>query len=248
MKNIMSKFAGPKSVATLAMMLIGFTASTASAQDINWGTPQALTGDSDILASGAYFDAFIPQYTSTALVAAGVTFNSDAALSASGGGDGIISYGWDAGNNLRYSFPGTFSLGSTEFNAVMEAGGAYIDGAGSGSVTISGLTAGNSYLLQEFEYDNGNGGATILGGATPATITGGSTGGQGEYVTGTFTATGATESFSLTGDTGTAFTVLGAISVRDITAVPEPSTAGLFVGGLVLVLSLIHRRRREFFF
>jgi hypothetical protein len=224
--------------AASATLLIALLTSQASAQNISWGSAQAIAGDASLSIAGVYFDALIPEYTGTALSADGVNFNNDTALTASGGGDGIISYAWNGGGNSRYDFSGTFTLGSASFNAVMEAGGAYVgNGTATGSVTMSGLTAGHNYLVQDFEYDNGNGGATVLGGSTPVTITGGSIGGQGEFVTGTFTATGSTEAFSLTGS-DPAFTVLGSLSVRDITSVPEPSAILILAGGSVLMLAL----------
>jgi hypothetical protein len=68
-------------------------------------------------------------------------------------------------------------------------------------------------------------------------------------VTGIFTATGADETFGITGDSGTPFTVLGAMSVFDITSVPEPSTASLLAGGFVFfsVIFLVRRRKLERF-
>jgi hypothetical protein len=242
MKNMALKPASLASTATFAIALFNFAAT---AQNINWGSTLALTGDANLLTTGIYFDAFIPEYTGTALSADGVNFNDDTAITGSGGSDGIISYTWSGGGNTEYDFAGSFSLGSAGFNSVMNAGGAYVNGVGSGTVTITGLTAGDTYSVQDFEYDAGNGGATILGGSTPATITGGSTDDQGEFVTGSFTATGSSETFSLTGDTGTAFTVLGSLSVRNVTSVPEPSTVGIFAGGFVLMLSLVFLRRRE---
>jgi hypothetical protein len=242
MKKITLKSVRLASTVVLGVALFCFTTA---AQDIDWGSPQVITGDANLLTTSIYLDAFIPEYTGTALSADGVNFNDDTAITSSGGSDGIISYTWSGGDNTEYDFAGSFTLGSAGFNSVMNAGGAYVGGVGSGTVTISDLTDGDTYSVQDFEYDNGNGGATILGGSTPATITGGSTGGQGEYVTGTFTATGSTETFSLTGDTGTAFTVLGSLSVRNVTAVPESSTAGFLAIGLVLEIGLIYLRRRE---
>jgi hypothetical protein len=215
----------------------------ASAQNINWSSPAAITGDSTLSTSGVYFDAFVPEAPAS-LTADGVLFNDDVSVSPSGGGDGIISYLWTTTGNSRYDYS-TYTLGTAGFNAVMNAGGAYENGVASGTVTIGGLTTGDIYSVQDFEYADGANGVTTFSGSTPTTISSG--GADGEFVTGIFTATSADETFGFTGDSGTGFTVLGSISVFDITAVPEPSTASLLAGGLVFfsVMCLVRRRKLE---
>jgi len=222
----------------------------ASAQNINWSSPTGITGDANLATSGVYFDAFVPEApTSLSLAADGVVFNDDTLATANGGGDGTISYAWAAAGNTRYDFT-TFTLGTAGFNAVMNAGGAYEGGVASGTVTIGGLTTGDTYSVQDFEYADGNNGVTTFSGLTPTTISSGNVGGAGtagEFVTGIFTATSADETFDIAGDSGTPFTVLGAISVFDITTVPEPSTASLLAGGFAFlsVIFLVRRRKLE---
>jgi hypothetical protein len=217
----------------------------ASAQNINWSSPTGITGDANLATSGVYFDAFVPEApTSLSLAADGVVFNDDTFATTSGGGDGTISYAWAAAGNTRYDFT-TYTLGTAGFNAVMNAGGAYEGGVATGTVTIGGLSVGDVYSVQDFEYADGNNGVTTFSGSTPTTISSG--GADGEFVTGIFTATGADETFDITGDSGTPFTVLGAISVFDITSVPEPSTVSLLAGGFAFlsVIVLVRRRKLE---
>ena len=213
----------------------------ASAQNINWNSPAAITGDSTLATSGVYLDAFVPEAPAS-LTADGVVFNDDTLLTSSGGGDGTISYAWAGSGNTRYDFT-TYTLGTAGFNAVMNAGGAYEGGVATGTVTIGGLTLGDTYSVQDFEYADGNNGVTTFSGSTPTTISSG--GADGEFVTGIFTATSADETFGIAGDSGTPFTVLGAISVFDITTVPEPSTVSLLAGGLVFFSIIFLARRRK---
>jgi hypothetical protein len=238
------KTLGLSSATTLAITLFH---SAASAQNINWSTAAGITGDANLSTAGVYFDSLIPEYTGTALTADGVLFNNDSSATTSGGGDGTISYAWTTTDNSPYDYT-SFNLGSSDFNAVMNAGGAYENGLQSGSVTISGLTAGNTYSVQDFEYAANANGITTFSGATPTTINSANVGGAGtlgEYVSGTFTATGGTETFDFSGVSPASYTVLGSISVFNITSVPEPSSGSLTVAGCVVALGLARLRRRQ---
>jgi hypothetical protein len=199
-------------------------------QTITWGAATGITGDNSLLTNGVYVDAFIPDTGLTAgLTADGVTFNSATTSSTTGGSDGLISFSILSGGNNTYNFTTfpTNSPSSPAFAAVMNAGGTYQNGgAGSGIVTIAGLTTGHIYSVQVFNYANdGDPGLTTLSGSTPVTLSnlpgsGGPTT-YGEYATGTFTAGSTNESFFWNG-AGSGYTVLGPISVLDITALSTP--------------------------
>jgi hypothetical protein len=163
----------------------------------------------------------------------GITFNSSTSSSGTSGSDGVISFYVLSGNNNTYdftTFPST-PPSSPGFAAVMNAGGTYENGgAGAGIAVISGLTIGHLYSVQVFNYANdGDPGLTTLSGTTPATLSNlpnaGGAGTYGEFATGTFTASSTNESFYWNG-AGSSFTVLGAISVRDITSTAVPIPAG----------------------
>jgi len=226
----------------VAMALTMMTSVTSMAQNINWGNAQIITGDANLLTAGFYSDALIPNHGP--LTADGVTFNQDTHITSTGGGDSLISYTITSGDNNSYGNNTLFTGGSADFNAVMNAGGTFQNGgAGAGTVTIGGLTIGNTYAVQVFNYaGDGDTGLTTFSGATPVTLST-EVGGivtQGQFATGTFIATGLTETFDWNG-AGSAYTVLGAISVRDITSVPEPSIGGLSV--TASLLALISSRR-----
>jgi hypothetical protein len=202
-------------------------------QTINWGPAIGITGDNSLQTNGTYVDAYIPDTTlSSGLTVDGVVFNSSTSSSGGGGSDGIISFTVLSGNNLSYNFTTfpTASPSSPAFAAVMNAGGTYENaGNGSGVAVISGLTAGHLYSVQVFNYANdGDPGLTTFSGATNVTLSNlpgsGGAGTYGEFATGTFTATTTNESFYWNG-AGSTFTVLGAISVRDISSTATPVIA-----------------------
>lgn len=199
-------------------------------QTVNWGPAIGITGDNSLQTNGVYVDAYIPNTTlSSGLTADGIVFNSSTASSGTSGSDGVISFTVISGQNLTYNFTTfpTSSPSSPDFAAVMDAGGTYENGgAGEGIVTISGLTNGHIYSVQVFNYANdGDPGLTTLSGTTNVTLDNlpgaGGANTYGEFATGTFTATSTNESFYWTGD-GSGFTVLGAISVRDISSASAP--------------------------
>jgi lysophospholipase L1-like esterase len=203
----------------------------APAQTIVWSDATGITGDANLLTNGAYFDALMPNTSiSPASVVEGVTFNVATSQGGSTFGDGRISYAGSGLNN--YSWPGSFPVSasaSSAFATLMDDGGIFQNGgSGSGTVTISGLTVGHNYEVQVFNYAaDGDAGLTTLSGTTPVTLSNlpgsGGSGTYGEYATGAFTATGTTETFNWNGG-GSGYTVLGAISVRDLTNTVSTNT------------------------
>lgn len=201
------------------------------AQNIAWGPATGITGDGDLITNGIYLDAFLPDTASSVLgggplAADGVTFNTAASFSDTNATDGVISFTITSGNNNNYNFT-TFPTAppsSPAFAAIMNSGGTYQNGgAGAGVVTITGLKPGHAYSVQVFNYANDNDdGLTTLSGSPSVTIgnlpglAGANT--YGEFATGTFIAASTNESFDWNG-AGSGFTVLGAISVMDISVV-----------------------------
>ena len=102
------------------------------------------------------------------------------------------------------------------------------------------------YSVQIFNYANdGDPGLTTLSGTTNVTLSNlpgaGGANTYGEFATGTFTASSTNESFYWNG-AGSGFTVLGAISVRDISSrisanssrgIPRQPSATLYIGSTI---------------
>ena len=92
-------------------------------------------------------DALIPNTGATNFTVDGVAFHVAASRGGNAYGDGVITFN---GTNLNnYSNPGTFPVGggaSSAFATLMGEGGVFqYGGSGSGTVTISGLTVGDTY-------------------------------------------------------------------------------------------------------
>ena len=205
--------------AFLAVSALG-VALQASAQDIIWGSATGITGDAN-LAAGVYYDGFLPNTgTPAPLTADNLTFNVDAIVSSTSTSDGTITATETSGalNNYNSSSFPSASPSSSAFAAVMNAGGIYQDGGtGAGTVTITGLTPGQSYEVQVFNYaSDGDAGLTTFTSSNSVTLSNlaGSGGANtyGEFATGTFTPSGSTETFTWAG-AGSSYTVLGAIYV-----------------------------------
>jgi hypothetical protein len=202
-------------------------------QNIAWGPATVIAGDADLLTNGIYFDAFIPLLPAP-LTADGVTFNGPTNLDT----DGTMSYVVTSGSDIRYDNNTLFTGGSSPFNAIMNAGGTFeIGGAGAGTVTINNLTPGHTYSIQVFDYaGDGDAGLTTLSGSLPVTLTTtGSGASGGSFTTGNFIATGSSEIFNWNGD-GSSYTVIGAISIFDVTGLEVGSSihlqANLTRGGM----------------
>ncbi len=217
------------------VLAAGACGSISSAQNIAWGGSTVITGDANLSTNGTYFDAFIPLAPGS-LTADGVTFHAPTGTDS----DGKISYSVTSGSDQRYANNTLFTGGSSAFNAIMNAGGTYENGgAGAGTVTISGLTTGNIYSVQIFDYAGDNdAGLTTFSGSTPVTLTttgSGVTGGSS--TTGTFTATGTSETFNWKG-AGSGYTVLGSISVRNLAIAATLSPTNMVTAGTAVTLGV----------
>jgi hypothetical protein len=106
-----------------------------------------------------------------------------------------------------------------------------------GTVTLNNLTVGDIYQVQVF---NDGGALTTITGLNTQAI-------AQQYTIGTFTADGlgvtTSESFTFSTTNGNGVGELSAISLRDITSIPEPSTYLLLGLGLVSCAVLARIRR-----
>ena len=132
----------PKYSDCLAALLVlaAVTSVNVRAQNIVWGAAAGIIGDSNLATNGAYYDAFLPN-TSTSVIGAGaltvdgIRFNVATSSSSSMGTDGRITFEVTSGDNNQYSFS-TFPMAapsSPAFAAIMNSGGTFENG-GSGPV------------------------------------------------------------------------------------------------------------------
>jgi lysophospholipase L1-like esterase len=234
----------PLKILTAMMLAACVCGSVSCAQNIAWVGPTVITGDANLLTNGTYVDAFIP-LAPASLTAAGVTFNAPMGTDT----DGRISYLVTSGSDQRYDNNALFTGGTSAFNAIMNAGGTYeTGGAGAGTVTISGLTPGDNYSVQVFDYaGDGDAGLTTFSGSTPVTLsTAGSGATGGSFATGTFTATGATETFNWKG-AGSSYTVLGAISVRKLAITATISPTNVVTAGTTVTLAVMSQPGQTYY-
>ncbi|HSY16711.1 MAG TPA: GDSL-type esterase/lipase family protein [Candidatus Acidoferrales bacterium] len=222
---------------------VAVTVQGAPAQTISWGAATGITGDADLSTSGTYFDALMLNSAVSGVTSAdGVNFNPSTSQSGGSYGDGIISYTGTGLNNFSWpnSFP-TSSQASSAFAALMNDGGIYqFGGSGNGVVNIAGLSLGHSYQIQVFSYaPDGDSGLTTLNGTQPVTLSNlpgsGGIGTYGEFSTGSFYATSTTEFFNWNG-AGSAYTVIGCISIRDVSAAASISPTNVTYQGNTVTL------------
>jgi hypothetical protein len=254
---------------TAVLGLAAYLATSSTyAQNVTFGAAQTITGDANLIdaadtADAINVDAILPNGNlnngspspGSSLTLDGVIFNaatftststSDGKITLTANSGGFSQYG---NNNGGYPVSGS---ASANFAAVMSAGGVFGSGPGVITISASALVTGDSYALQIFNFSNdgvdestlftsGSSSVTLFDnngvGANPASY-------LGQFTTGFFTATGANETIDFANASGAYTPVVGAINLANITAVPEPSTYALMLGGmLLLVLQLRHRRQ-----
>ncbi len=208
----------------LAAMFLAAASGLSAQAVITWGTPTAVATPADIVTTGT-FHAVGSGFNADRTVG-GVTFQTAPTL---------ITYG---GNRIGYT-PGTFSSGTAAYNDIMNRG-YFTAVGGSANVTLGGLTIGDQYRVQVWIPAWDANFATRLSGTTSVDM--GNTITFPTYVIGTFTAAATSEFFSYQGYGGAARGLVGAVSVYNVSAIPEPSVYAAMAGAAVLAAALWRRR------
>jgi len=219
----------------MSLSLLACATGLSSGALVSWGAVGTNIQAGDILESGSPFLA-VNGGTDTAILTVGS--NTFYPSPFTGAVSGSVS---NTGNGGFYS-P---SSGDVNLDAVLDSH-TYISGAnpsGQGTVTIEGLTVGNTYEAQFIGVGDDRGccaGRVQFVDDGNGNVSGGLTRGTGDWVVGTFVADAASQNFYVTGETDPG---LSGLVIRDlgVTAVPEPSAAVLSLAGL---LGLMVRRRR----
>jgi hypothetical protein len=231
------------SLALLA--LVGF-AVKAPAQAISWQTPVTISGDGNVDIAGTFLYAYGLGGSGGDTVN-GVTFSSGPL----GGNTDFTTSNLDG---AAFFGPSATAAPYSDLSASYEdlvGHGDYAtanSGVGTATLTLNGLTNGDSYQVQVFVNDSRTFGAgrseTFTGGgSTSGALSYNSTGadgGVGQFVIGTFTADGSSEDITLA---STQALQLNAFQVREEGATPEPSTYAMVFAGLGL-LALVSRLRK----
>jgi hypothetical protein len=248
-----------KKLLSLTAAVIGLLsfASPSQAQIITWAAANNITGNTDIVVPtiGTLVDAGT-FYGGSDLVNGTLPVNTGAGNT---GGTNIIfnqitGSGTDTdGKDISVTTPGgglgPYSGGP--FTTTSPSSAAYSDlispyigftVGNTGTVMLSGLNFGDTYQVEAWSYFTGAGdvtgppahpGYTTLTGSTSVNLASG----VGQYAIGTFTATGASETFGYAVNNSDNHAVLNAITLFDTTAAPEPSTYVLVgIGFLGLVV------------
>src|SRR6266436_9793334 len=173
--------------AIVCTSVAAFLIITANAQlDVTWQTPVTISGTSDVTNSGIYFGSWAPQDGSAnTLPVNGVTFQGFSDL------PNLV-----AGSTLDNGYNGFGSPNTPDanYNTLLQFARFSNEGTTPATFSWSGMTPGNTYLIQFWVNDGRNIGEarseTLTGGAnTSAPISYGSDGsGSGQYVIGTFVA------------------------------------------------------------
>lgn len=234
------------SIIGLAALLFSAAIQPATAAVINWGSPTLISGTGDqVVTTGSLFAA-ANFGSGTSQTVNGVTF---AAFQIGGISSGTAA-SWTSGNftiagtgtgtvpltnlNASGSVSGTTPfdlLGNTSYRAVA-ASSAVARSDNPMEITITGLTPATEYLIQYWASDSrfSGGGRTVTLNATNSVTLDvnntNTTGGLGQWVTGTFTASATSQSILVNSGTSPTqlTTYVNAIQVR---VVPEPSTLAI---------------------
>src|SRR5258706_1544852 len=153
---------------------------------ITWQTPTTISGTSDVNTSGAYFGSWAPQDGSAnSHPVNGVTFQ---------GFPDLPGFTQGATFDNGYDGFGSPNTSDSYYNTLLQYGRFSNEGLSPATFSWSGMTPGNTYLIQFWVNDGRNIGQsrseTITGGgSTSAPLSFGSDGtGPGQYIIGTFVA------------------------------------------------------------
>ncbi len=207
------------------LLLLGGGMSSHAAS-ITWGAPVTISGDTDVATNGvlayAYDDSGVAATVNTVPFAAansGVSFGTNI----------LAGFGNSTANAYVGGASTPWSGLSANYQTVLE-GGAYTSTNSPAAITLYNLTVGHAYLVQVWVNDSRAGSTTnrtetVTGGSNTVTLAYNNSyaqGGVGQYTIGSFTADGATQTFTLNGILPSAnnSSQLNAIQVRDQGAAP----------------------------
>ncbi len=224
----------------LSLGVIGLTTAYSQAA-ITWGTAQAITTEIDDVSTNGVLHAAV-NAASVDLVDGGGVPNPDITLNGVVFESGNIN---DATNISTTSFTqnndANLNVGNIGDTTNYQTFLGDIDFAASGgtaTIDIENLVIGNQYEIQIWYVDN-RGGANGDRVTTISSVGGNSVDLNDQFAIGTFTADTLIQSFDVV--TAGASANLTGFQVRDLGAVPEPSSTLLSGVGL---LALLARRRR----
>jgi len=208
---------------------------------ITFGAPVNIATDTDVSTAGTFVSAFHASSTTPVTVNgvtfAGTTTSSFTTAMTFGTGAGSLTFTPGTGDafNGYANAAGNTPSGSAAYNSLISSAFYFRT---TETLTFNNLTIGQAYQFQYFNQDLGNstGRVTTLSdlGTTANTVSLGNN--PGQYVLGTFTASGTTENIGLS------VSNLGYFNAIELRAVPEPSTYALMFGGLG-VLAVVWRRK-----
>ncbi len=220
---------------------------------ITWGTPTNIASATDVVTNGSLVYAY--DFTGSSDLVNGITFSNFATTGTTQTVvNGNLTLTTSGGANDILNFNG-FGAGATTGNyATLVGSGDYANGpigdAQPLDVTLGGLTSGVAYEVEIWVNDSRANGLTRTESADagPSLEFQNAGTGNGQFLIGHFTATGATQSFILQGfDTNqnhpSSATQLNGLEL--VQTVPEPSSlllAGLGIG--LLCVSRIRRARQ----
>lgn len=235
------------------LFLLIFTPALRAQAVVTWGSPTFISGDTDVAKTGTLVFAYNFTDDGASATVNGVTFTAESETSSA------LTFTTTAGNSFyanssAFGSEGSFYTNLSSGYQTLLQSSVYWDITDAEAfttpdkITFNNLTTGNTYYMQFWVNDSrGDYSDRVnllsdgLGHSAQLRFDAG-TGAQslGQFVTGSFVATGTTQDIKLSAAAGNAIQI-NALTFS-VTAVPEPSTYAVFAGLAALGFCLYRRR------